>query len=144
MKAEEALHRQVAAVLSAYAAPGVVWWHTPNGERRDPVTASKLSAMGVRPGVPDIVIIVRGRTYGLELKSGEGRVSRAQEDFIAAAEGAGMHIEVARSFGSACRFLARISALAAMPGGGLPDPAGAPVPAGEASASVTQADRVAA
>jgi hypothetical protein len=35
---------------------GVLWAHVPNGEKRTWSTARKLKAMGVKPGVPDILI----------------------------------------------------------------------------------------
>lgn len=43
-------------------------YHVPNGELRDPITANKLKAMGVVPGVPDIVFHYRSRTYFFEFK----------------------------------------------------------------------------
>ncbi|MFZ0073085.1 MAG: hypothetical protein WAK85_17570, partial [Xanthobacteraceae bacterium] len=35
-------------------------------------------ACGVRAGTPDLILIKDGRTYGLELKADNGRVSPAQ------------------------------------------------------------------
>lgn len=37
--------------------PDVLMWHTPNGEERDKRTAAKLKAMGVLPGVADLVFM---------------------------------------------------------------------------------------
>lgn len=37
----------------------VKWFHTPNGGARNAVTGSILKRQGVKPGVPDIVIIDR-------------------------------------------------------------------------------------
>ena len=48
------LHVELVAVLRLVLKPTVLWWHTPNGEHRDPKTAAKLKAMGVLPGVPDL------------------------------------------------------------------------------------------
>jgi hypothetical protein len=36
--------------------PDLLFWHTPNGEKRDIIIALKLKRMGVRPGVPDFFI----------------------------------------------------------------------------------------
>lgn len=58
-------------------------YHVPNGEKRDPVTANKLKAMGVVPGVPDIVFHFRQRTYFFEFKKPGGNTSKEQNDIIA-------------------------------------------------------------
>ena len=65
---------QIALVqhLRLRGAPGVVFFHPANGEHRDPRTAAKLKAMGVTPGVPDIVLCIDGRMYALELKRDHG------------------------------------------------------------------------
>jgi hypothetical protein len=54
--------------------PNVLVWHTPNGEVRDKRTAAKLKAMGVLPGVADLVfmwgnIVVGPKLLFLELKA---------------------------------------------------------------------------
>lgn len=46
-------------------------FHVPNGEYRDKATAGKLKSMGVRGGVPDILILARSGEYAgcaIELK----------------------------------------------------------------------------
>jgi len=48
------LHIELVAMLRIVLKPTVLWWHTPNGEHRNPDTARKLKAMGVLPGVPDL------------------------------------------------------------------------------------------
>jgi len=59
--------------------PGVLWWHTANGGRRDRVEAAKLKKMGVLPGVADLLFLYRGHFYSLELKiAAGGRVSEEQ------------------------------------------------------------------
>lgn len=35
---------------------GVLWCHVPNGEERNARVGAKLKAMGVKPGVPDVLI----------------------------------------------------------------------------------------
>lgn len=55
--------------------------HIPNGEKRDKVTAARLKAMGVRAGVPDVLLpVARGKYHCLwvELKSDGGRASADQ------------------------------------------------------------------
>lgn len=55
------------------------WFAVPNGGSRNVIEASNMKDQGVRAGVPDMILICKGRTYGLELKSDKGRVSVAQE-----------------------------------------------------------------
>jgi hypothetical protein len=47
-----------------------IWFHCPSGELRTKQTAAKLQRMGVKPGVPDFLLVKpgSGRLYGLELK----------------------------------------------------------------------------
>lgn len=64
----------------------------PNGGARHPVTAAKLKAEGVLPGVADLFLIKSSNGYPglfLELKADKGRVSDHQSAFLerAAAEG---------------------------------------------------------
>lgn len=51
---------------------GLVWWHTPNGGLRHKGAAGALQAQGVKPGVPDVLILTpapaTGRPVALELK----------------------------------------------------------------------------
>lgn len=53
---------------------GHVWCHVPNGELRHPRTAARLKAMGVKAGVPDILVFTvppaypKARGVALELK----------------------------------------------------------------------------
>jgi hypothetical protein len=56
-----------------------------------------------RPGIPDILIIHRGRALGLELAG--GRLSDDQNAMVLKLRAAGMRIEVARSWSEALRAL---------------------------------------
>lgn len=54
----------------------------PNGGKRDPATAARLKAEGVKAGVPDVVYPVPRSRYAslyMELKVKDGRASDAQE-----------------------------------------------------------------
>jgi len=56
-----------------------IFFHPANGEKRDIVTASRLRAMGVMPGMPDLLFIGPGPAlFALELKRDGGRMSEAQ------------------------------------------------------------------
>ena len=76
--AEFRLQCAVADHLRLSAAPGIYWFHPANGEARTARTGGRLKRMGVRPGVPDMVVVVNGKTHGLELKASNGRQSDAQ------------------------------------------------------------------
>ena len=54
-------------------------YHVPNGELRDDITAAKLKAMGVVPGIPDIVFHYRQRTFFFEFKKPGEDASNAQK-----------------------------------------------------------------
>ena len=65
-------------------APGWKGWHTANGEHRDKRTGAKLKAMGVEPGVPDLVFIApTGFAHFLEVKRKGERIEPGspQDDF---------------------------------------------------------------
>lgn len=69
----------------------------PNGGKRDAKTAMILKNMGVRPGVPDVMIAVpRKKYHGLfvELKKVGGRTSGDQERVISALRTQGFMVVV--------------------------------------------------
>jgi hypothetical protein len=82
---------------------GVCYWAVPNGGKRHIITAKKLKAEGVKPGVPDITIIHDGLYYGLEVKKpktvlgGKGRLSLTQKAMIEQIEQAGGEVKVVYS-----------------------------------------------
>lgn len=80
-------------------------WANPNGGLRDPRTAARLKAEGVKPGVPDITVAVaRGPWHGMfiELKRQvKGVVSAEQQRRMRALTEAGYHCIVCRGCDSA-------------------------------------------
>ena len=94
---EEGIQRAVVGHLRARARPGVFFTHVPLGGYRRPVEAAILKGMGTRAGVPDILIIHAGQTYGLELKAPDGSVSPAQSECHADMRAAGARVAVAFS-----------------------------------------------
>jgi hypothetical protein len=59
--------------------PGLWWCHVPNGGYRGAIEAAIFKSLGVIAGVPDLLLIFKGKTYGLELKATKsGRLSPAQ------------------------------------------------------------------
>jgi VRR-NUC domain len=79
---EIVLHCAVSKLLRNHCLPEWLWWHTPNGELRTKIVAAKLKALGVKRGVPDIVLISPcGSARFLEFKRQGGVLSDDQEEF---------------------------------------------------------------
>lgn len=69
----------------------------PNGGKRDKITASKLKAEGVKPGVPDIMLPVPNSGYSglfIEMKKPKGVVSAVQEPFHGVLRALGYRVRV--------------------------------------------------
>jgi len=81
---ESAIHKGIAKLLEAAAPRRVLWWHTPNGEKRDGITASILKGMGTKPGVPDFLLYDTGTGYlhALEVKAKDGYLSDSQKGWM--------------------------------------------------------------
>lgn len=63
-------------------APDCLTIHVANGELRSPGTGARLQAMGLQPGVFDLMILAPdGRCFFAEAKSEKGRLSPWQEWF---------------------------------------------------------------
>jgi len=78
VRSEHALHRAVAAYLAAVLPADAFWTTFPAGSGGK-ARGGQLKAAGLRPGVPDLILLYRGRFLGIELKSAKGRVSDAQQ-----------------------------------------------------------------
>lgn len=87
--------------LKLTARPGVLWFHPANGGRRDKSEAAKLKAMGVQPGIPDLMLVADGQTYGLELKTATGRLSQDQSAMLDALAAAGVTVAVSHGLDDA-------------------------------------------
>ena len=75
-----------------------VWFHVPNGGKRDKITAFRLKKMGVRPGVADFIILCRKLPLAVELKRPKtGRQADNQKGFQAAWEAQGGVYELVRT-----------------------------------------------
>ena len=95
---EEKLHRAVTVLLHAILDPDdVLYFHVPNGGKRDAVAGAKLKAMGALPGVPDLYIAWEDHTLWIELKAPKGTVSEAQRAFAHRAIMIGHDVHVCRS-----------------------------------------------
>lgn len=102
------IQRALCIYLDKYAAPGVVWWHTPNGGARDAREGARFKQIGVKPGIPDLLFLRAGRLYCLEIKDENGRQSLHQRDMQETLTAAGAAVyEVARSLTEAKDFCRR-------------------------------------
>lgn len=87
----------VATYLNAL---GVLWMHAPNEIKAKPMYMAKRKAMGVKPGVPDILIFEpRGKHVGLaiELKVGYNLPSEHQQQWFDDLEARGWAVYWSRS-----------------------------------------------
>ncbi len=76
---EEALQRAVASYLDLALPKDAVWFHCPSGGGRSKAEAGIFKAMGVKAGVPDLIIIYQGRVTAIELKAPGGTLSPGQK-----------------------------------------------------------------
>lgn len=88
-------------------APDAKWFHPPNGEKRSHSVASKLRAMGVSAGVPDLVML-EPKKLVIELKRlGVNRPSKEQAEWLEVFERAGFAVATCSGWRSAVEFLQR-------------------------------------
>jgi hypothetical protein len=78
---EDTLQRAVAQYLDAALPLDVVWWHTPNGGKRNAREAARFKALGVKAGVADIVLVFHGWALAIELKAPKGKTTAAQQQW---------------------------------------------------------------
>ena len=112
--AETRLHKGIVALLNINCAAGIIWFHPAN---EFDGTASQLAhraAMGVVPGVPDLVFILPGGVAAfLEIKrpcdrvrgQAAGVLASDQKAFIAAAEALGCRTAIVCTIASAIEVL---------------------------------------
>lgn len=89
---EDDLQKAVAYYLDIR---GFIWFHPPNGGLRNKREAAKLKAMGVKPGVPDIVIL--DPQIVIELKIGNNKPTPSQESWLKTFKALGWQAHVCRS-----------------------------------------------
>ena len=81
-KTEDEIQIEVANWLDHKLPKNWRWYHPPNGGWRKKSTAGRLKAMGVKAGIPDVVILrPDGSPIYIELKSFGGVLSNAQKAF---------------------------------------------------------------
>jgi hypothetical protein len=75
--------------------------HYPAGGARRRVEASIFKGLGVKSGVPDLLLVKSGKLCALELKSPTGRLSKTQQQTIAQLQQAGVVVAVAHDIDTA-------------------------------------------
>lgn len=104
---ETELHKRVAHHLRTHGYAGR-FFHCPNEGLRSKAYAATLSLMGLTPGVLDIVMVALnrwGRPSALEIKIPGGRLTPAEETWMAQAVADGWICGVAWSFEDAIETL---------------------------------------
>lgn len=104
---EQLIHKAVADHLRQRGAPGLLFWHTPNGARirgrRGHIQGAIMKGMGVRAGVSDILALHKGKFFALELKAPGGRPTEDQLTFLHEVKENGGFICVAEGLDEALR-----------------------------------------
>ena len=75
---EQDIQRAVVQHFHARAEPRVYFFHPANGGKRSAVEGAIFKSLGVRAGVPDLIILKAGQMYCLELKAPKGRLTPSQ------------------------------------------------------------------
>jgi hypothetical protein len=105
--AEESIQRKVIQEIRRRGVPDLVYFHPPNGGWRHPHAASRFKTLGALAGVSDIVALLYGRFYALELKAPGGKMSPAQHDFQRRVKRAGGTAECCDGLASAIALIER-------------------------------------
>lgn len=77
---EDDLQRDVCKYLDVALPPDATYFSIPNGGKRHRREAARMSGLGLRPGVPDLCVIFRGRSFFIELKAKRGVMSAGQKE----------------------------------------------------------------
>ena len=86
---------QIKAVFEAkkILRDGWIICHPPNKELHDPRTVSKQMALGLLPGMPDLIVFSpRGAAHFMEFKSENGTLDEASVTFSSGLSGQTVHI----------------------------------------------------
>lgn len=103
---EQELHKTVKKYLDLILTPHS-WWTTIDHAAKGRFQGQMRKARGVKKGIPDILILFAGRTYWIELKAPDGKLSPEQKACHEAIVSAGGGVTVARSVDHVSDALAR-------------------------------------
>lgn len=102
---EDQIQRAIFAHIKVRSAPDVFAFAVANGGYRRPKEAAILKGLGLRAGVPDVIAVMSGQTYALELKTQKGKLSENQTLALSALRAAGAIAEVAYGLDDAIDWL---------------------------------------
>ena len=97
--------REQARLVAGLRRAGIFVAAIPNGGSRDAREGANLKVQGVLAGMPDLVVVLPGRTVWIEMKAPGGRVSPAQKDVHARLQELGEEVHVCYSAESAVTIL---------------------------------------
>jgi hypothetical protein len=103
---EQQIQRAIIDHLKWRGVPGLFWFHPANGGLRTTIEAAIFRGLGVVAGVPDLILVHAGRTYGLELKTANGRSTDVQRTTHTAMRAAGACVAVTYGIDAALAQLA--------------------------------------
>lgn len=98
---EQEIQKLLFKHIRSRAMPGVFAFHCPNGGKRSKIEASIFKGLGVKAGIPDVLIFYRAQIFGLELKADSGRLTPIQRQALNEMEVAGARTAVAHSLDEA-------------------------------------------
>lgn len=102
---EQAIQKAVFAHLRTRGALGIVAWHPFSGGYRRPAEAAIYKSLGVRAGLPDVMVLHWGKLFCLELKKVGGRQTEQQIECLGELAAAGAYTCVAYGLDAAIRCL---------------------------------------
>lgn len=110
---EYELQKTLVKHLQIRQRPNVYWCAIPNGGGRTSAkTGAHLKAMGLRAGAPDLLVIVNGTAWGIELKAGKRpQLSDVQLQTCIEWNKAGGEYHAVTGLDSALQFLEDIGAI---------------------------------
>lgn len=73
-------------------------FHVPNGGTRNKAEAAKLKALGVIPGIPDIICLYNNKPIAIEFKTSSGKLSKPQNTIHQIWRNNNIPIFICRSF----------------------------------------------
>ena len=106
---EELLQESVCEHLAVLERTGrLLWFHVPNAGKHHISFRMKMKRLGLRAGVPDLVILPKhGNALFIELKSEKGVIEESQEMWIGWLSQFGYAVAVCRSLDEVQAFLRR-------------------------------------
>lgn len=102
---EQQIQRAVIQHLAARGVRGIFYFHPFSGGYRRRVEAAIYKGLGAIAGLPDIIVVKNGQTFGLELKSDTGQLSLAQLECHERLRTAGCIVGVAVGIDAALQWL---------------------------------------